>query len=401
MSGFDNCNGDATDGCETDLTSDSSHCGACGNACGLGESCSSGSCATCAMALVHEDATLTFRDLDVADMDGDGDSDLALAHDEAAAEVYRNDGTDLTRVWTESPTGNCGGVRWGDVDSDGDPDLAVSHCNSPSGGFAHVFRNQSGVLDTSPFWTSESPLWVESLAWGDADGDGVTDLFVGTLPNLGPESRIYRGTGTDLGSTAWWIDSTAHRVPHARIVDLDADEDGDLVIVADPPNGAGIGPEGVHHLRNDGGSYTTVWSFNPVPDDGQQVFALADLDGDGARDIVASDSGGSTLSAFLGDAGSFETEATWSVSTTGVGPGLRLGDVNGDGIPDLALGRGAAPTEVWLGDGTGAFSLWWSSTTSDDSLHVAWADWDGDGRRDELVTGGGGVPLRVYAYTCP
>src|SRR5688572_20534127 len=41
VSGFDDCNGEAKDGCEVDLSSDTAHCGGCGNAC---ETCARGSC---------------------------------------------------------------------------------------------------------------------------------------------------------------------------------------------------------------------------------------------------------------------------------------------------------------------------------------------------------------------
>jgi alpha-tubulin suppressor-like RCC1 family protein len=45
-SGFGNCNGDVSDGCETDLSSNASNCGMCGNACTSEQVCSAGSCTT-------------------------------------------------------------------------------------------------------------------------------------------------------------------------------------------------------------------------------------------------------------------------------------------------------------------------------------------------------------------
>lgn len=43
-SGWGNCDGSATNGCETNLNTSNSHCGACGRACAPGQSCSGGSC---------------------------------------------------------------------------------------------------------------------------------------------------------------------------------------------------------------------------------------------------------------------------------------------------------------------------------------------------------------------
>ncbi|MEM9071574.1 MAG: hypothetical protein AAGE52_23910 [Myxococcota bacterium] len=42
--GFDDCNGDAGDGCEAELASDPTHCGACGNTCEVGTNCVEGVC---------------------------------------------------------------------------------------------------------------------------------------------------------------------------------------------------------------------------------------------------------------------------------------------------------------------------------------------------------------------
>lgn len=44
LPGFGNCNGIPNDGCETDLSMDSFHCGACNVACGGGEACIGGQC---------------------------------------------------------------------------------------------------------------------------------------------------------------------------------------------------------------------------------------------------------------------------------------------------------------------------------------------------------------------
>src|SRR5262245_60818079 len=42
--GFGNCDGDATNGCEKDVTSDPANCGSCGFACANGATCTNGAC---------------------------------------------------------------------------------------------------------------------------------------------------------------------------------------------------------------------------------------------------------------------------------------------------------------------------------------------------------------------
>ena len=45
-SGFGNCDGNAANGCETNLNTTDNHCGACGSACSASQACVSGSCVT-------------------------------------------------------------------------------------------------------------------------------------------------------------------------------------------------------------------------------------------------------------------------------------------------------------------------------------------------------------------
>ncbi len=63
--GWGDCNADAADGCETDLSSDAAHCGGCDQACPDGERCQDGSCAA-----------------PCPDADGDGAADAACGGDD-------------------------------------------------------------------------------------------------------------------------------------------------------------------------------------------------------------------------------------------------------------------------------------------------------------------------------
>lgn len=42
--GYADCNANAADGCETNITSDTNNCGRCGNFCGMGKACVGGTC---------------------------------------------------------------------------------------------------------------------------------------------------------------------------------------------------------------------------------------------------------------------------------------------------------------------------------------------------------------------
>lgn len=110
-----------------------------------------------------------------ADVDGDDWPDLALGHD--PTQLFGNDAGVLSPVWTSGATyfGHSD-IRFADVDRDGDPDLAETHF---SDGKVHIYLNDGGVLAEAPSWTYDSPSVGTAIAFGDINGDGWVDLVVG------------------------------------------------------------------------------------------------------------------------------------------------------------------------------------------------------------------------------
>ncbi len=98
---------------------------------------------------------------------------------------------------------------------------------------------------------------------------------------------------------------------------------------------------------------------------------MGDLNGDGIPDLVTSNYLGSTLSVLLGTGdGSFQTHVDYAVSPYSFG--MALGDVNGDGYPDIAVAfHTSSGVGVLLGNGDGTFQAMLTSTTGGVSEYVA------------------------------
>jgi hypothetical protein len=117
---------------------------------------------------------------------------------------------------------------------------------------------------------------------------------------------------------------------------------------------------------------------------GPQAVVTADLNHDGILDLVTAGGGG--VSVLLGQGskkGSATATGTFGAARNyAVGPctSLAVGDIDGDGTPDIVTGNGS----VLLGKGDGTFRVG-PSFTGGLGFYVALADVNGDGKLDIIA----------------
>ncbi|MES2389629.1 MAG: FG-GAP-like repeat-containing protein [Bacteroidota bacterium] len=130
------------------------------------------------------------------DVDNDGDLDLAISgFDNGQARrcfVYRNDGSDFTKLSSGLTGVDNSSLAWGDYDNDGDADLVVTGTTDGTSASAKIYTYNAGSF-TAVSGTGISAVYNSFVAWGDYDNDGDLDLAVmGTANGTSGTCKIYR-----------------------------------------------------------------------------------------------------------------------------------------------------------------------------------------------------------------
>jgi hypothetical protein len=208
----------------------------------------------------------------IADVDNDGDLDLAITTATTAG-IYLNNGN---AVFT--PQGNSvftpvdGIVQIIDIENDGDQDVIISGSNT-----IKLYQNDGSGIYTLNTNSTFPQISAESIAVADTDNDGDLDLLInGNIQNL-----LYINNGTGV-FTAILTNIQQTFAGNNAFADLDNDGDQDLLTVGSQAGGL---PNIFNILyRNDGNNtfvQTQVLGGTYIAD-----CILDDFNGDGLKDII-------------------------------------------------------------------------------------------------------------------
>jgi hypothetical protein len=314
------------------------------------------------------------------DLDGDARPELIVAGQDTLSVLRNNgDGTFVpgaTYAAGSSPTG----VAVADVDGDGLGDVVVTSPADSRPAGVSVLRNL-GNGDLSAPTAYDAGYAPTEIAAADLTGDGRADLFVTGSFGDGYALLVNGGDGT-LAAPVLYAGSFSQL---AKIAVADFDGDGQLDVA--------VGSDGkVMVLGNEGGGRlyaATAFGANGDPD----AVVAADIDGDGRLDLVTTSSGtlgksDGVLTVLLGKGdGSFAAAVDYAA---GAHPSsLAVGDLDGDGHPDLAVadksGAASSGVNVLFNRGDGSFEAGVRVWAGAYPGPLALGDLDSDGRLDLLV----------------
>ncbi len=326
------------------------------------------------------------------DIDGDGINDVAFASSmwvfpvpgpfsaDPVPQAYHEPGSDYANSgWPEVGFGLSGVTATGDMDGDGDAEIAWgvsgtgSDTESQTGAGIYIV-GMGGRAPLGETWPKIQVLGLEMAdgigsgrlaSPGDLDGDGLEDLLLCNGPTVIPAADLASADGArleDVMTETWWDEGDNHvrylEVAPTRPGDIDGDGLDDWLLAAgestrygDPVGelffvAGGQRPPGDYHPDDANGSYV-------IPE--AELLSLAraaDLDGDGAREIVFQGHdlmwivrGRTGFPGFAEDPSQrlhVANSSTWNPNDRAWDVIDGGSDVSGDGLEDVLFSRGDA-----------------------------------------------------------
>jgi len=365
-------------------------------------------------------------DVAIADLDGDGKPDLAVINGNSTLEIYRNISTNgtlsvasfATPVVLPLASGAFGNVVAADLTGDGKLDLV---CVDYQNNRVIVLKNLStpGSITTNSF---APPVYFtvgnlpNNVAVEDLDGDGRPEIVVadrsdsalGILRNTSTPGTITTNSFVPMVAFA-----TGANPQSVAIADMDGDGKPDLASADANYSGNTPSFSVLRNLSTPGNlAFATHVDFagpeDPFP------IAIGDIDGDGKPDVViGSQPGGQEVSVYR------NTSTPGSITTNSFAPpanfaagawvnSLALADMNGDGKLDVvAVCQDSSQMEVFINQSTPgiitnnslAARLVFGSQTDPQGLSIG--DLDGDGRPDIAFVNDGSSSVSIYQNFAP
>ncbi len=311
-----------------------------------------------------------------ADLDGDGDVDLAVANggtNYVSVLINNGDGTYQPAVSYQVGT-NPYSVYAADLNGDNHKDLAVANHNSHN--LSVLFNNGDGTFQPEvSYAVGTKPI---SVIAANLDTDEYVDLAVINYVSNDVSVLINAGDGTFEPAVNYPALGDARSMDTRSMCVADFDDDGskDLAIANQVSQSMTV-------LFNVGdGTFETAQLHNAS--NGPHAICSADFDLDGDADIAIPNNPDNTVSLFTND-GDRVFQGPIDYAAGYAPPSIAAGDLDGNGYPDIVTANANDNVAILLNQGNAVFGVPDFYGVGAYPTSVCVADLNGDGRLDLAV----------------
>ena len=252
---------------------------------------------------------------------------------------------------------------------------------------------------------------VNGILVADVNGDGINDLIYTNIGDETLEIKLGTGGGNFAAATEYALSTNPYCTPEGvTVADLNGDGYPDIIIADDGydfENSVAIGKVYIFLGKSNG-------TFSAMPDvtvdigdetvdalpytyPGPNSVAIADLNGDGIPDMAVGTDEGTVYTLIGNGDGTFQTPVLYPSPIPAPYyfqdiQGLSLVDINNDGFLDLAYTQIDGIAVAQLGNGDGTFQPAISNVNNSCNgfnWAAAFVDFNGDGKPDFVTSGGG------------
>ncbi len=270
-----------------------------------------------------------------------------------------------TRTMGDGPTA----IKMGDFNNDGITDIMATNLNKDR---VRIRWGHSNWQNWSFYSTGDGP---RELVVGDLNGDGRDDFVTA---NTGDDTITI---GVKRSGSGFRLNTLYVGTGNSSVALADMNNDGDLDILHDGAGRLRL------RLNNGSGSFGSPITLvtSPTGNTSFPSIAVADVDGDGFRDVVANHGYDDMVLVRRTAWGQYRTPEFAAVNPGSLRK-IQIHDMDDDGHRDIVTIEGTTTINIYLGNGNGTFSsanVIDTPTTFDFEV----ADFNNDGFLDLLHSG--------------